>query len=47
MLQTLDGPVDKAISCGPGSRDLLRADKVDPRSRNCELGKQAKRAKRK
>jgi Ca2+-binding RTX toxin-like protein len=45
-LQTLDGIRDTAISCGPGARDLLRADKVDPQSRNCELGKQAKRSKR-
>lgn len=45
-LQTLDGAADTAISCGPGFRDLLRADKADPLSKNCELGKFAKRSKR-
>lgn len=37
-LQTLDGLRDTFISCGEGTRDLLRADKVDPRPRRCELG---------
>lgn len=46
-LQTLDGGADAAISCGPGTRDLIRADKADPFAKNCELGKQAKRSKRK
>jgi Ca2+-binding RTX toxin-like protein len=46
VLQTLDGGADAWISCGPGFRDLLRADKADPPSKNCELGKFAKRAKR-
>jgi Ca2+-binding RTX toxin-like protein len=46
-LQTLDGAADAWISCGPGYRDLLRADKPDPPSKNCELGKFAKRSKRK
>lgn len=47
VLQTLDGKADTAISCGPGARDLVRADKVDPPAKNCELGKQAKRSKKK
>lgn len=46
-LQTLDGAADASISCGPGSRDLIRADKPDPRPKNCELGKGAKRSKKK
>jgi Ca2+-binding RTX toxin-like protein len=37
-LQTLDGQTDAFISCGEGSRDLLRADKQDPRPKSCELG---------
>ncbi len=45
-LQTLDGAADTMISCGPGRRDLVRADKVDPAPRGCELGKRAKRSKR-
>jgi len=46
-LQTLDGAPDASISCGPGSRDLIRADRSDPRPKNCELGKRAKRSKKK
>jgi Ca2+-binding RTX toxin-like protein len=46
-LQTLDGAADTSISCGPGARDLIRSDKSDPRPRNCELGKYAKRSKKK
>lgn len=45
-LQTLDGASDLSISCGPGSRDLIRADRSDPYAKNCELGKQAKPSKR-
>lgn len=37
-LQTLDGDRDTAISCGEGTRDLLRGDKDDPRPKSCELG---------
>jgi Ca2+-binding RTX toxin-like protein len=37
-LQTLDGLHDTFISCGEGGRDLLRADKIDPRPKSCELG---------
>jgi Ca2+-binding RTX toxin-like protein len=37
-LQTLDGIRDGLIVCGEGGRDLLRADKLDPRPRRCELG---------
>jgi Ca2+-binding RTX toxin-like protein len=37
-LQTLDGTRDGLIVCGEGGRDLLRADKLDPRPRRCELG---------
>jgi Ca2+-binding RTX toxin-like protein len=46
-LQTLDGAADTSISCGPGSRDLIRADRPDPVPRNCELGTRAKRSKKK
>lgn len=35
-LQTLDGRRDTFISCGDGSGDVLRKDKVDPRGRHCE-----------
>jgi Ca2+-binding RTX toxin-like protein len=35
-LQTLDGRRDTLISCGDGSDDVLRKDKVDPRGRHCE-----------
>jgi Ca2+-binding RTX toxin-like protein len=35
-LQTLDGIRDTFISCGDGSGDVLRKDKVDPRGRHCE-----------
>jgi Ca2+-binding RTX toxin-like protein len=37
-LQTLDGARDAFISCGNGARDLIRADKVDPKPKSCELG---------
>jgi len=37
-LQTLDGQRDSFISCGEGTRDLLRADESDPRPKSCELG---------
>jgi len=37
-LQTLDGERDTLISCGEGKRDLLRADKIDPKPKHCELG---------
>jgi Ca2+-binding RTX toxin-like protein len=37
-LQTLDGERDTFISCGEGTRDLLRADKKDPKPKSCELG---------
>jgi Ca2+-binding RTX toxin-like protein len=35
-LQTLDGGRDTFISCGDGSDDVLRKDKVDPRGNHCE-----------
>jgi len=35
-LQTLDGQRDLFISCGDGSDDVLRKDRVDPRGRHCE-----------
>jgi Ca2+-binding RTX toxin-like protein len=35
-LQTLDGHRDAFISCGDGSGDVLRKDKVDPGGRHCE-----------
>jgi Ca2+-binding RTX toxin-like protein len=35
-LQTLDGHRDAFISCGDGSDDFLRKDKVDPSGRHCE-----------
>jgi Ca2+-binding RTX toxin-like protein len=37
-LQTLDGQADAFISCGNGRRDLIRADKIDPKPKSCELG---------
>jgi Ca2+-binding RTX toxin-like protein len=37
-LQTLDGEHDTFISCGEGVRDLVRADKIDPKPKSCELG---------
>jgi len=37
-LQTLDGQHDTFISCGNGRRDLVRADKRDPKPKGCELG---------
>jgi Ca2+-binding RTX toxin-like protein len=45
-LQTLDGIRDGRISCGDGRRDLIRADRVDPKPRGCELGKRGTRSKR-
>ena len=45
-LQTIDGLADAFISCGDGRRDLIRADKFDPRPKSCELGQRKKRAKR-
>ena len=45
-LQTLDGAADSFISCGDGRRDLIRADRVDPRPKSCELGRRGKRGKR-
>jgi Ca2+-binding RTX toxin-like protein len=35
-LQTLDGIRDSFISCGDGSGDVLRKDKLDPAGRHCE-----------
>ncbi|MGH2923325.1 MAG: hypothetical protein ACRDKH_04765 [Solirubrobacterales bacterium] len=37
-LQALDGKADQIIACGEGARDLVRADKIDPVPRRCELG---------
>lgn len=45
-LQTLDGIADGVISCGDGRRDLVRADRVDPRPKSCELGNRGSRSKR-
>jgi Ca2+-binding RTX toxin-like protein len=45
-LQTIDGQADALISCGDGRRDLIRADKGDPRPKSCELGNQKRRGKR-
>jgi Ca2+-binding RTX toxin-like protein len=36
-LQTLDGIADTFISCGDGSGDVLRKDKIDPPGRHCEF----------
>lgn len=36
-LQTLDGIRDTFISCGDGSGDVLRKDKIDPRGNHCEF----------
>jgi Ca2+-binding RTX toxin-like protein len=36
-LQTLDGQTDGFISCGDGSKDVLRKDKADPKGRHCEF----------
>jgi Ca2+-binding RTX toxin-like protein len=36
-LQTLDGERDGFISCGDGSKDVLRKDKIDPPARHCEF----------
>jgi Ca2+-binding RTX toxin-like protein len=36
-LQTLDGRRDVFISCGDGSGDVLRKDRVDPRGNHCEF----------
>jgi len=38
VIQALDGLRDTFISCGEGPRDLLRADKIDPEPKRCELG---------
>ena len=45
-LQTLDGISDAFISCGDGRRDLVRADRIDPRPKSCELGGRKRRGKR-
>ena len=45
-LQTLDGAADGLITCGDGRRDLVRADRMDPRPKSCELGRRGKRGKR-
>jgi Ca2+-binding RTX toxin-like protein len=37
-IQALDGARDGLIVCGEGGRDLLRADRSDPRPRRCEVG---------
>lgn len=36
-LQTLDGQTDGFISCGDGSGDVLRKDRIDPKGRHCEF----------
>jgi len=36
-LQTLDGQRDGFISCGDGSGDVVRKDKIDPPARHCEF----------
>jgi Ca2+-binding RTX toxin-like protein len=36
-LQTLDGERDGFISCGDGSGDVLRKDRIDPKGRHCEF----------
>ncbi len=36
-LQTLDGQRDLFISCGDGSRDVVRKDRIDPRAHHCEF----------
>jgi Ca2+-binding RTX toxin-like protein len=36
-LQTLDGQTDGFISCGDGSKDVLRKDRIDPKGRHCEF----------
>ena len=46
VVQALDGARDKRITCGDGRRDLLRADRVDPRPKSCELGNKKRRSKR-
>lgn len=38
VIQALDGETDTFISCGEGTRDLLRADRQDPKPKSCELG---------
>jgi Ca2+-binding RTX toxin-like protein len=45
-LQTIDGIADALISCGDGRRDLIRADRGDPRPKSCELGSRKRRGKR-
>lgn len=46
VLQTIDGISDSFISCGDGRRDLVRADRSDPRPKSCELGGRKRRGKR-
>lgn len=46
VLQTLDGEADALISCGDGRRDQVRADRVDPRPKSCEVGGRKRRGKR-
>jgi Ca2+-binding RTX toxin-like protein len=36
-LQTLDGQTDGFISCGDGSGDIVRKDRIDPKARHCEF----------
>ena len=36
-LQTLDGLQDVFISCGDGNRDVVRKDRIDPKTRHCEF----------
>jgi Ca2+-binding RTX toxin-like protein len=36
-LQTLDGQSDGFISCGDGGGDVVRKDRVDPKTRHCEF----------
>jgi Ca2+-binding RTX toxin-like protein len=36
-LQTLDGQTDDFISCGDGSGDVLRKDRIDPKGLHCEF----------
>jgi Ca2+-binding RTX toxin-like protein len=36
-LQTLDGQTDGFISCGDGSGDVVRKDRIDPKAHHCEF----------
>lgn len=36
-LQTLDGITDTFISCGDGHGDIVRKDRVDPKTHHCEF----------